>query len=112
MIDSTPLLTLILRPVMVYFFSRKPRHRGEVLPDYIVPPGVEVRSCATHWGIPAGVARFDSALFSEVKCHPDFVERNVPDIWFKWSPADARRRARRRMAESVAQGVLPLRKPA
>lgn len=111
MINSS-LLVLILIPVLIYWLSRKPRVRSEVLPDYIVPRGVEVRPCATHWGVPVGVSRFDSALFSEVKCHPDFVERNVPDNWFKWNPADARRRARQRLMSSGSDGVLPIRKQA
>jgi hypothetical protein len=110
---DTALVPLILIPVLVFWLSRKPRNRNEVLPDYIIPPGVEVKACATHWGVPAGVARFDSALFSEVMCHPDFVERDVPDVWFKWSAADARKRARRRLLppQQVA-GVLSILKQA
>lgn len=111
MIDSS-VLALILIPVLVYWLARKPRSRGEVLPDYIIPHGVDVRACATHWGVPAGVTRFNSALLSEVKCHPDFVERDVPETWFKWTPADARRRARRRLLPNGVDGVLPIRKQA
>lgn len=111
MIDSS-VIALILIPVLAYSLSRKPRTGNEILPDYVVPQGVDVRLCATHWGVPAGRTRFDSALLTEVKCHPDFVERNVPESWFKWSPADARRRARIRLAQNNANGVLPIRKQA
>lgn len=110
---DTALVPLILIPVLVYWLSRKPRNRSEILPDYIIPPGVEVKSCATHWGVPAGVARFNSALLNELKCHPDFVERDIPDVWFKWSPADARKRARRRLLpQQQVAGVLSILKQA
>jgi hypothetical protein len=105
-------LVLVLIPVLVYWLSRKPHTSSEVLLDYIVPHGVEVRSCATHWGVPAGVARFNRALLSEVRCHPDYVERDVPESWFKWSRADARKRARKRLVHNDTDGVLPIRKQA
>lgn len=112
MIDAA-LAPLVLVPVLVYSLARKPRDSRDVLSDYIVPRGVEVRACATHWGVPAGEARFDSALFSEVKCHPDFVERDVPDVWFKWTAADARRRSRRRVSPAQeVSGVLSILKQA
>lgn len=109
---DTSLIAMILIPALVYWLSRKPGDRKDVLRDYIVPHGVEVRSCATHWGVPAGVSRFDSTLWTEVMCHPDFVERNVPEVWFRWNPSDARRRARQRLAATTAAGVLPIRKQA
>jgi hypothetical protein len=117
MID-TALVSLILVPVLAYFLSRKPGPREDVFADHIVPPGIEERPCLTHWAVPAGVSRFNSELFTAVKCHPDFVERDIPEIWFKWSPADARKRARKRLALSVTApapqvaGVLPIRKEA
>ncbi|HEY3935421.1 MAG TPA: hypothetical protein VGL65_12485 [Gemmatimonadales bacterium] len=106
------LLSLILIPFLAYLLTRKPREHGDVLRDYIIPHGMDVRSCATHWGVPAGVSRFNSALFSEVKCHPDFVERSVPACWFKWTAADARRRARARIVPREESRVLMIRKPA
>ncbi|HEY4099623.1 MAG TPA: hypothetical protein VGM20_01975 [Gemmatimonadales bacterium] len=106
------LLSLILIPVLVYLLTRKPPTHGDVLSDYIVPHGVDVQSCATHWGVPAGVCRVDSALLSEVKCHPDFVERSIPSCWFKWTAADARRRARARITPREDDKVLMIRKPA
>jgi hypothetical protein len=110
MIDPyLPALTLL--PVLVYGMSRKPHNGSEILHDYIVPPGVDVESCTTHWGAPAGVSRFNRDLLSEIKCHPDYIERNVPDCWFQWNPKDARKRARVQ-ARTTANGVLPIRKHA
>jgi hypothetical protein len=115
MIDSA-LVSLILLPILAYFLARKPTQQDDVFADHIVPPGVEERPCVTHWGIPAGVSRFDRQHFSAVKCHPDFVEHDIPEVWFKWSAADARKRARKRLTLSVAPeqvaGVLPIRKEA
>jgi hypothetical protein len=106
------LLAMILIPVLVYWLSRKPSIGNEILPDYIVAPDVDVRPCITHWGIPVGVTRVNRALLSEVRCHPDFVERDVPEAWFKWNPADARKRARARVSHDVANGVLAIRRHA
>jgi hypothetical protein len=111
MFDSS-VIALVLIPVLVYSLSRKSSNGNEILPDYMVPRGVDIRSCATHWGVPAGMTRFNSALLTEVKCHPDFVERNVPETWFKWSAADARKRARKRLVLTSPDGVLPMRKQA
>jgi hypothetical protein len=116
MIDSY-LLVLILIPVLVYWLSRKPHNGSEILPDYIVPHGVEVQSCATHWGAPAGATRFNRDLLTEVKCHPAYVERDVPACWFQWNPKDARKRARQQARERLAYNaahddVLPIRRHA
>lgn len=108
MIDPyLPALTLI--PVLVYGMSRKPDKGSDILHDYIVPPGVDMRSCATHWGAPAGVTRLNRDLLTEIKCHPDYVEREVPACWFQWNPKDARKRARMH-ARTTVNGVLPIRK--
>lgn len=109
---TNSLVTLLLIPVLVYWLSRKPHSRGGTLPDYVVPLGMDVRAYPTHWGSPPAVTRFNSALLTEVKCHPAFVERDIPDVWFKWSPADARRRARMRLALPERDGVLSIRKQA
>lgn len=110
MIDPyLPALTLL--PVLVYGMSRKPHGGSEVLPDYVIPAGVDVRSCVTHWGAPAGVSRLNRDLLTEIKCHPDYVERNVPACWFQWNLRDARKRARMQ-ARTTANGVLPIRKHA
>ncbi len=103
-------ISLILIPMLVYWLSKKPGIRKDVMPDYKVPQDMEVWSCPTHWGIPAGTARLNRALLREVICHPAFVEHSVPDVWFKWSATDARRRARQRSAVEGARGVLPIRK--
>jgi hypothetical protein len=110
MIDPyLPALTLI--PVLVYGMSRKPHSGSEVLPDYIVPRGVDMQSCSTHWGAPAGISRLNRDLLTEIKCHPDYVEREVPACWFRWNPKDARKRARVQ-ARTTVNGVLPIRKHA
>ena len=111
MINLT-LLSTILVPVLVYLLSRKPDDRNDVLRDYRVPPDTEVRSCPTHWGVPAATMRLDKALLREITCHPDYVEHNVPEAWYKWSPADARRRARLKVAQEQARGVLSIRQQA
>ena len=110
MIDPyLPALTLL--PVLVYGMSRKPHGGAEILNDYIVPPGVDVQSCATHWGAPAGVSRVNRDLLTAIKCHPDYVERDVPACWFQWNPRNVRKRARMQ-AHATANGVLPIRKHA
>lgn len=110
MFDSY-LLALVLIPVLVYCLSRKPHRDNKILPDYIVPHGIEMQSCATHWGGLAGVTRFNRDLLTEIKCHPAYVERDVPPCWFQWNPKDARRRAREQRHASTT-GVLPIRKRA
>jgi len=105
-------LSVILLPALIYHLVRRPRPRSAVLRDYIVPPGVDVRPCVTHWGVPVGRSQLNRALLSEVTCHPDFVDRSVPACWFQWNPGDARRRARARRAMPDVAGVLPIRKQA
>ena len=106
------LLSTLLVPVLAYRLSRKSEVGDDVLPDYKIPHDTEVDSCATHWGIPAGTTRVNKALLREVTCHPDFVDRNVPEAWYKWTPADARRRARQRVSHEQVAGVLSIRKQA
>jgi hypothetical protein len=110
MFDSS-ILILILSPVLAYWLFRKPHVSRDILSDYIVPRGVDLESCTTHWATPAGVAWCDRSLLTEIKCHPDYVERDVPACWFQWHPKDARRRAREQMVPR-ATGVLPMRKQA
>ncbi|MGH7584500.1 MAG: hypothetical protein ACREL5_14885 [Gemmatimonadales bacterium] len=104
--------SVILLPVLIYRLVRRPRPRSDVLRDYIIPAGVEVRPCVTHWGVPVGRSQLNRALLNEITCHPDYADRSVPVCWFQWSPADARRRARTRRAMAEVAGVLPIRKQA
>jgi hypothetical protein len=106
------LLALVLIPLLAYWLPRRAASSTDILPDYIVPRDMDERPCVTHWGVPTGVTRVNHALLTEVKCHPAFVERDVPDAWFKWSPAEARKRARARGAHDVASGILSIRKRA
>jgi len=108
--SALPVITWILLPILAYWLARRPPSLGnDVIADQIIPRGIKVESRALHWGLPPIVTRVNAALLTEVICHPAFVDRPVPNAWFKWSPSDARRRARIRATQDERTNVLPIR---